>query len=325
MKANNNRKRNALVAAFGVLTGMSVIGSVAGTVAWYQYSTRSTANYVGTSTACTEKLQMTLGTVDANSTWKSDFSSKDVLNYLKNTAGYGEKAGLVSPVTNPGLGKNDKLGDFYGQPVYQYNTLADWQKADSKDYITLPMSFRVLKDGSETETLDEAKNLYVQDVTIKDHDADSHISDAIRVHFSSGDGDAQVNRLVSKKGNSINTYGELDLNGDGTPDYAKYVYDFDSEDAKTPITYGEKDSVQESYTPDSLAGKDDRGTITGDTYIATIPASGTVTVNVTIWLEGWQELEVTDSSGNTENKSIWDKTLVGNQFDVGMTFAVSVR
>lgn len=136
------------------------------------------------------------------------------------------------------------------------------------------------------------------------------ISSAIRVHFSSKDGTADVNRLVSKAGGEIVTHGHLDLNGDGADDtMAKYEWDNNS----TAIDYGSANSKEISYSAAEMSTKDG---IDYTNYIGVIPANQTLTVNVTIFREGWQVLE-----GSTT--AIWDATkVIGANYRVGRSFEI---
>lgn len=136
------------------------------------------------------------------------------------------------------------------------------------------------------------------------------ISSAIRVHFSSKDGDDDVNRLVSKTGVETVTHGPLDLNGDGADDtMAKYEWD----NSSTVIDYGSADSKETSYSAAEMSTKEG---INYTNYIGVIPANQTLTVNVTIFREGWQVLE-----GSTT--AIWDATkVIGANYRVGRSFEI---
>ena len=63
MKIRNLKK--IAVSTMALAMGAALAGSISGTVAWYQYSTRSTVSYSGASAHCTENLQIRLGAIAA--------------------------------------------------------------------------------------------------------------------------------------------------------------------------------------------------------------------------------------------------------------------
>ena len=84
--------------AFALLAGVSLVGSISGTVAWYQYSTRANASYIGSSAGVSGNLQIRL----PNGEWGPRVETNDVLNYI---------GGLnpIKLVTSGNLAKNDSL------------------------------------------------------------------------------------------------------------------------------------------------------------------------------------------------------------------------
>lgn len=213
------------------------------------------------------------------------------------------------------------MNDLKSNPVYQHGPYTDWENAVNTDYVTFPLTFRVLDiDGNSSNTLlNRDSKLGLSDITIEGKDVAGNeaegktdISSAIRVHFSSKDGDTDVNRLVSKDGSETVTHGSLDLNGDGADDtMAKYEWD----NTSTAIDYGSADSKETSYSASDMSTeKDSDGNYTN--YIGVIPANQTLTVNVTIFREGWQVLE-----GSTT--AIWDATkVIGANYRVGRSFEI---
>ena len=204
-------------------------------------------------------------------------------------------------------------------PVYQHGPYADWEDAVNTDYVTFPLTFRVLDiDGNSGNTLlNRDSKLGLSDITIEGKDVAGNnaegkadISSAIRAHFSSKDGDTDVNRLVSKAGSETVTHGSLDLNGDGADDtMAKYEWDNNS----TAIDYGSANSKETSY---SAAERSTKEGINYKNYIGVIPANQTLTVHVTIFREGWQVLD-----GSTT--AIWNATkVIGANYRVGRSFEI---
>lgn len=303
--------------------GLAFIGSIGGTIAWYQYSTLATAAVSGSSAKCTENLQVAVGTGEGL-TFKSSLTTNDISNYLKTTRADADKetVTVLKPVTAGNQERNATLNALKSNPVYQHGPYADWEDAVNTDYVTFPLTFRVLDiDGNSGNTLlNRDSKLGLSDITIEGKDVAGNeaegkadISSAIRVHFSSKDGDDDVNRLVSKTGVETVTHGPLDLNGDGADDtMAKYEWDNNS----TAIDYGSADSKETSYSASDMSTKKDTDGINYTNYIGVIPANQTLTVNVTIFREGWQVLE-----GSTS--AIWDATKVtGANYRVGRSFEI---
>ena len=305
--------------------GLAFIGSIGGTIAWYQYSTLATAAVSGSSAKCTENLQVAVGTGEGL-TFKSSLTTKDISAYLQNTRAEADKetVTVLKPVTAGNQDKNATLNGLKSNPVYQHGPYADWEDAVNTDYVTFPLTFRVLDiDGKSGNTLlNRDSKLGLSDITIEGKDAAGNeaegktdISSAIRVHFSSKDGDDDVNRLVSKDGVETVTHGHLDLNGDEKDDTrAKYEWDKGTA-IDTAIDYGSADSKETSYSASNISVKDADG-INYTNYIGVIPANQTLTVNVTIFREGWQVLE-----GSTS--AIWDATkVIGANYRVGRSFEI---
>lgn len=301
--------------------GLAFIGSIGGTIAWYQYSTLATAAVSGSSAKCTENLQVAVGTGEGL-TFKSSLTTNDISDYLQNTRAEADKetVTVLKPVTAGNQKKDATLNGLKSNPVYQHGPYADWEDAVNTDYVTFPLTFRVLDiDGNSSNSsntlLDRASKLGLSDITIEGKDVDGNkaegktdISSAIRVHFSSKDGDDDVNRLVSKDGGETVTHGHLDLNGDKDDDtMAKYEWD----NSSTAIDYGSADSKETSYSASEMSTKEG---INYTNYIGVIPANQTLTVNVTIFREGWQVLEGT---------AIWDATkVIGANYRVGRSFEI---
>ena len=306
--------------------GLAFIGSIGGTIAWYQYSTLATAAVSGSSAKCTENLQVAVGTGEGL-TFKSSLTTNDISAYLQNTRAEADKetVTVLKPVTAGNQDKNATLNGLKSKPVYQHGPYADWEDAVNTDYVTFPLTFRVLDiDGNSSNSsntlLNRASKLGLSDITIEGKDVDGNnaegktdISSAIRVHFSSKDGDDDVNRLVSKDGVEPVTHGPLDLNGDGDVDtMAKYEWDQGTA-IDTAIDYGSAGSKETSYSAAEISTKEG---INYTNYIGVIPANQTLTVNVTIFREGWQVLE-----GSTS--AIWDATkVIGANYRVGRSFEI---
>ena len=118
-----------------VALGAGVVGSISGTVAWFQYSTRSTVAFTGTSAHCTENLQIRLvkaGQGDDEG-WQSDLTSAMVKAALQSVKGnyYASSTAAASPLSfdETNTGKFYNVYKHGGEFKFVYNS------ADSKWYL----------------------------------------------------------------------------------------------------------------------------------------------------------------------------------------------
>ena len=343
-----------ILPALTLLAGTSLVGSVSGTIAWYQYSTKANVAYLGTSAGTSGNLLVRIKGYhnnDADGGWGTYISFNDVDTFL------GSKK--IKPITIGKLGKNDALPKdqqdasklaFYSNPVYDEGPLANWNKADAANFVQIPLQFKfVERDGSvdaQEKAIEEqkVKDLYLSDLLIQNDYANAanakrDLSSAIRVHFDAYADEApdtHLNRFVSKDGAETAVVGKLDLDGDTHDDKhydisnsaehaAMYGFGQNPENYGSDIYYGSADGltapgaddVQKPYA----ASNDQNNGILNVKLGQTSATEGKyLNVLVTIWIEGWQQLGKT--SDNDANKSsIWDlvKT-VDSQFDIGMQF-----
>ena len=128
----NIKKKSIIIPAFALLIGASLAGSITGTVAWYQYSTRTNAAYVGMSGGKNGNLQMRF---DANEEWASRITFTETETYL------GDIGSKMAPVT-PGaaLANNEALpNSMKAHPVYGKGPYTSWIDADEKAYVSFPL------------------------------------------------------------------------------------------------------------------------------------------------------------------------------------------
>ncbi len=242
---------------------------------------------------------------------------EDYLLDLDGTTSY--SFGSLSPVTNymkdassTSLTKDLPLGVFYSNPSYQYFDVEDWDGALPSHYLQYTLTLKMKED------VDVDQEVYLEDLSFLN--TEDTLCKMMRFHFSSEyilDGDKEtMNTLVSHSGTSTDCFGYLDLNNDGQLDKEKYTYDFDS-DNKDPVLYGKKDYVETSYSVEEVKPLIENGVYQAGTghAIGVIPVGGSLKLTITTWLEGWEK----DESDNT----IWDETIKGMNYEVGMTFGVS--
>ena len=337
--------RKIIIPALTLLVGSALAGSVSSTIAWYQYSTRTTAAYIGTSAGTSGNLKMRIRDYAGHTGFANDWDTtniayNDVATYL------GEK--IIEPITTGAMGKDDALPQensaplFYANPVAGFGPLDQWNKAKAANYVVLPLELRFISSNG-TATEDLAKNVYLTDLLIQEDYRDTanskkDLSSAIRVHVSayqSNDAAHAKNFLISKDGGSIKVVDKLDL--DGKPGYdkdysgdttgAEYGFGSDPASVGTDILYGANGTEnvnQVAYAASQVVPTGAKnnasfavdentkvlGSTTADSTVATLY------VDVTIWVEGWQPL------GTTPN-AVWSlDDYVGAMFDVGMQFGV---
>ena len=271
MKLNKNK---IIVSALALVIGTSLAGSVTGTLAWYQYSTRANVSFIGQSSGISGNLQMRFkGETDTK--WRTRITWQEMAAQLAAN----NYADDIVPITFGEMDKNDELPDkCYLQPKYLESDMADWYEAKAKNYAQFTLQLRYnerdgVEEGEQGQEKDEkniAKDVYLSKLVIKNDSSNTaahkeDLSDAVRVHISSSYkamennalANKELNKLVSKNGGTIATKGKLDLDGDGKNDQAYPENDeFGFEDKNaTPTTlqdvvYG--DGEQTSY----VAGKD---------------------------------------------------------------------
>lgn len=311
--------KKLVVTSLSTVLGLGIIGSITGTVAWYQYSTKATASIIGMSSAEAGVLQIKKHS--ASSFEKTDLFTADLLN------GSGENTDAkLYPVTFGGFAKDAALPSAaYRNPEAGVKEidLASNVASVAKDYIQFTVDLRALKaDGNQA-----ALPVYLSDIVLEDADTGStSVTPALRMHIACG----STYFLIGGAGATaeLDCHGNLDLNGDGSDD-TNYdsKYEWERTGTPTPLDYGFynggssvdttkqtvyeiSDVVNPRDTTDGSLPED------SDKLIGTTLASGNLEVTVTIWLEGWQEL-----GGDVE----WPANSVGRAIHVGLTFDVGAR
>ena len=254
------KKKSIIIPAFALLIGASLAGSISGTVAWYQYSTRVNAAYVGVSGGTSGNLQIRLN----GGEWGTRLTKEQIATYLASSA-YGSD---VQPVTSGTMVKDSAVPEnLYLNPVYGQGGAYtnNWMLAAKSNYIVLPLDLRYVEKDGVIENSVDAKNIaqavFLSDLLIQSDASNSaegklDLSDAIRFHISSystANPTVKQNRLISKNGGTTVTNGKLDLDGDGSLDYyyENDKYNFNDTDA-TPIVYGE--GVQTAFSSKKTNG-----------------------------------------------------------------------
>lgn len=326
MKINKNK---FLVLTLSSTALFSLVGSITGTFAWYQYSTRATAGIIGSSKAVTKNLQISTD----GTNWVSDLKSTDIYKAAKTKTGNDHIGEEIQPLTSGNIAKDGKLTALYDAPTYQnFGDYTKWKNeldTGYTKYLTFDLYFRFTQNINSVETY-TAKDVKLTDLTILGYDGETENEDlakAIRVHFSNVDPDAtdesdnSIYALASKEGGKTATEGTLDLNGDGKADTSDR---YEWETTGTEKNYGKGEQV--CYTKDELLGSVQDGGTIKDGVVLTTTKEGTKAnkdtgasnkVTVTIWLEGWQKVGEEDSASATWSED----TFKNSTFNVGMQFA----
>lgn len=98
--------RKIIIPAFALLAGSALAGSVASTVAWYQYSTRTNVSYIGSSAGTVGNLQIKIaGAAGEAGQWGTRLSIQNVSDFLA-AQHIGE---AVEPVTPGAIDKDGSL------------------------------------------------------------------------------------------------------------------------------------------------------------------------------------------------------------------------
>ncbi len=348
--------KKIIVSTLALAMGAALAGSVSGTVAWYQYSTRAQGSYIGSSGHCSEMLYVK-NTDKTNAEWVTEFKSADLVLVGDSSANPAIVGGsAIQPITTgafDGTGAATAAPTFYKNPVYQYADQASWGTANVANYAQFNLSFHVLDiDGASTAKYLE-KNLYLTGLDIVTLDTSNgtavdttsdakDLNKAVRVMFEIGTSgqSGYMAKVFSLDGGDTATAGALDLNNDGQLDKAAY-YEWEAAPTSN-LTYGA--GVQKTIKADKVANDADLGdfaaadataadsrtdaqkAILNDGFLGAIDdAENGLAIKVTIWVEGWQKLakEPTDNASEGE---IWDPAVyVGKSFGVGLRFSVPLH
>ena len=194
-------KMNKIIIPVAALAmGVALVGSVSSTLAWYQYSTKAQAAFIGTSVGESENLEIKYVKSNTNNNpvydWKTSLSSADINNLIAVQLGdeYEEKE--LIPITpalsseSASLGAEDALpaaGFYSGIETGEAGYGEVGRLASKKNYVQFKLNVRYKKTGivnSNVATNYPPKNLKLIDLTINNATAADDLYSAVRVHFS---------------------------------------------------------------------------------------------------------------------------------------------
>ena len=319
-----------IIPAAALAMGIALVGSVSSTLAWYQYSTKAQAAFIGTSVGQSENLEIR----KIDNKWASNLTSSDV----EKLAGANINPKNIIPVTpgiaaaNGNMGKDDALpavANFHNSIETGIAGYGENRTDVTANVVQFTLNIRYKQVDSAISY--KAKTLKLVDLTIMENasaaSSKGDLYKAVRVHISAGDS----NRLYANNGVAADetittaTYGHLDTGNNGVDAQNHPIYDkvegYEWETASQEnVVYGVANSQQVAYNSKNANNL--------NWEIGTLPADDAngLAVKVTIWLEGWQKLEGipannADMSGENPTSAMWDPlTYVNKKFNVGMRF-----
>ena len=309
MKTNNKKK--VVVSVLALAMGAGLAGSISGSVAWYQYSTRTTAQLAGTSAGTTRSLQIAKAAYDSEQdSWSAD-------------GAFGYHIELDDATFRPAsmyVGEDGSY-NFVDHPVYKYAILPEAQTAGYKAEFSFV--FKCLEDSGSGEA-QIAKNVYLTALNIVPPTAGQGVKDitpAVRLLI---DGKGNNDFIIAPTAGTTTTSGPLDLNDNGIDD--KDGFPADDSDGND-ITYrnaagtNTAPNLGTSYSavaPSSVVVDNTdpyNFTNKADGLIMATTATGTAlsdVVTITVWIEGWQELD---------GDSLWDEDFINQNFKLQFEFS----
>ena len=357
MKKPNKIVLSSLIA----LVGFTVASSVTSSVAWFQYATRASVAYTGTSAHCSKLLNIS---VDGGTNWGTDIRSDSLptAKFAPITTGEQDKDSalptqtVVTEYEEDGVTPKTTVtkSRFYASPDYRQGLYSNWLIAEDDNYLQFEVLIKLADVDENYGTSSQkylANDVYLTDLTIQ-NTGSNDLAESVRVHFAStyydNNGDEQhKNFLFAKTVTSTEVGGLLDVNDDGKQDTADYwdtewcIYGgsdgapviSDVLDSNNNVIGKKLDNplLQTSYASDddTIIAADNKGVLSGGTSFGKTSASANkyMKVVVTVWLEGWSELHRgNDGNYQDEDSSIWNSaSYAAKKFNVGMTFGVQVH
>lgn len=287
MKISNKK---IIVSTLALAMGAALAGSISGSVAWYQYSTRAAALINGTSAGTLGRLQLSKHGLDD---WK-DYETFDPENFrpvsITNTSG---------------------TLAWFDQPVYQVPQ-APAMDNSNVGYVDYQFDFRF---QTKTESADWAsaatRNVYLSHFAIVNDGATNDVSSAVRVAILKQDGTTLKIFEQNAAGDTTATQGKLDLNKNTVLD----TDGWDCQDTSgSDITYT---NGVASYTTDPhsdlvLTAAEQAKVYELDTTVASKALCTTAqSLTVRVWLEGWAELG---------GAATWGEEYLKQNFDIQLQF-----
>ena len=312
-------KKKIIVSTLAIAMGAALAGSISGSVAWYQYSTRAAAQIQGTAAGTIGELQIQ-GCKSGESMIDGGVSNSIVLGRDN-----------FKPMSVYKDGTDTKYVDA---PVYQ-NAILPAQKSDALRYIDYELNFKFEHKTSSTSSELLAKNVYLVYFDIINAGTGADVSKAVRVEFLDKDGNSKFLLSDNASGETTTTSGNLDLNGNGNADTTEWDCK-DTGDEK--IVYKNHATLGASYDTVAhssvvvdrdntdpydleLAYDEDSSTDnSGKALVATKASGWSDNLIVRVWLEGWALL-----GAEGHESASWTEDYIAQNFNINMQFACSAE
>ncbi len=196
MKINNKK---IIVSTLALAMGAALAGSISGSVAWYQYSTRATAAMQGVSAGTSRNLKITQTAAAAANKAHADWG------WDINLGKHDLKP--VSPVVTSGV-----PGSFKSHGVRQF-PFAD---AEGTEYLHYDLYFQSIDETGNREAVE----VYLETFNVT-YGGSKKLDEAIRFAISDG----TTSLVTSKDAGTTVTQGHLDLNKDTVDD--RWIFEAD--------------------------------------------------------------------------------------------------
>ena len=271
MKKSNTTK--LLFAFLGIATFASLVGTVSGTLAWYEYATRARLSYSGTSVSDTVQLQIGLRSERRIATY-GDAMSEEIINgkyYYFAPVGSGLTSSLINTYLSengftcnslmPATSGSYEVGDSFvlkkaPSEKKRFETLA----ADKDSYQTINFAFRVLSsDQNSVDKYVPNQELWISDAAVRASNSpldQGNVYKAVRMYVDRTNGDNFILNPSASSDGVTKVGGLLDLSRDG-------YYDYDS--LSREVIYGEYDDdlAQAQISAQGYYGDDDVTDVNG--------------------------------------------------------------
>ena len=286
-----DKKSSIALLVLSATTALTLLGTTAGSLAWYAYSRSVTFSYVGTSVAKSELLN--IGLVDDShyftdddelefeldresiteqgethsicfSKSKSGLSVEAIQKYLRRS---GHAIDQLFPLTTQERALNDESELLlYENPEYSQTEIVT--RAKVNHYSVLPFAFKIINEDSDYVA---DKSVWLTETVVK---AQKGIENSVRVYVEGTNRNFLLKPSdTSTSPGSTKVGGLLDLDGDGTYDYNKgdgreYCYGkFDVPKADIPYSSTTYDIPKSAARVDDVNGVNDP-TETPSTFLA---------------------------------------------------------
>lgn len=328
MKMTSKLKEKLLFLAFYTSLMVCITGSIFGTYAWYQYSSRAGIAYEGTAIGDSDSIQVGLFSENKLSGFASKYGfSEDITSYpgsyvywntgenvsaeaLSEFEGIlGYSANEVGPCTSGSYVTGDSI-NLKAAPMYLETAINKTAKKDRYTYLPL-----VFKGGA-------GRSVYIESLG---YECDSDVGDAFRIAVEDPNTPNASFIMSPSRLNDVilDVAGNLNLNKDGYYDFQdgyECIYGEYTNKSLLPDKYdGSKDYEEDetttfnanhhvnvrgySFTPKTAEylGTD---TVLMNKSLATIGTNGVGRANIIVYLEGWDKTCVDSVTGSEYNLNL---------------------